>query len=280
MRVRLTLLLLIMLYSTNWASAQKLPRPFNTVKIGTDSFMTRTEVVILDWLGFIADNNFDQTLFPDNKGLSPSAQLIFDDFKHGGNYKYISLHPNRSTPLDIGKLSISTTKAFDELERNDTNYFSLTIPITGISFTQALRFCKWKERLLNIKYPGLHLTVALPSKQVYAMVITNIDSLCNQHCDSCKQYTLNSISSKCHAQIKDKIFKSQGLCLERGDTHWPNKFGLYNIQGNAAEMTSTEGIAMGGSFRHFAWQSHSDQEQHYNEPTDWLGFRYIVTYLK
>jgi hypothetical protein len=42
-------------------------------------------------------------------------------------------------------------------------------------------------------------------------------------------------------------------------------------------MTNEEGIAMGGSFRHFARESFSDKIQEYSKAEDWLGFRYIVT---
>jgi hypothetical protein len=42
-------------------------------------------------------------------------------------------------------------------------------------------------------------------------------------------------------------------------------------------MTSTEGIAMGGSFRQYACECTSDHQQSYIGPQDWLGFRYTVT---
>jgi hypothetical protein len=42
-------------------------------------------------------------------------------------------------------------------------------------------------------------------------------------------------------------------------------------------MTATKGIAMGGSFRHYAFECCRDNQQTYSKPEDWLGFRYIVT---
>jgi hypothetical protein len=42
-------------------------------------------------------------------------------------------------------------------------------------------------------------------------------------------------------------------------------------------MTSTEGIAMGGSFRQTARESYNDKDQKYTKAGDWLGFRFIVT---
>lgn len=72
---------------------------------------------------------------------------------------------------------------------------------------------------------------------------------------------------------------SQGQSLLRVDSYWPTSLGLYGIQGNAAEMTSSKGIAMGGSFRHYAYQSASSEVQNYSDAGDWLGFRYVVTLL-
>ncbi len=41
-------------------------------------------------------------------------------------------------------------------------------------------------------------------------------------------------------------------------------------------MTSTEGVAMGGSFRHTARESYNDKQQIYSKAEEWLSFRYIV----
>lgn len=260
------------------AVAQKKRRPISTAEITPGTYMPIEEVTIKDWINFIVDNDFDTTLFPADEGLSNSAKLVFNDLKKGRDFKYIKLVNNNIAALATGKTVVKPTKKFDDLVNSDTNFFSLIVPITGISFTQAQRFCKWKEYIFRKLYHGHRLTVELPSKEVYAIVITNIDSLCTQHCDSCEQYTLNSISAKCNAQIKNKAIRSQGVCLSRVDAHWPNKYGLYNIQGNAAEMTSTAGIAMGGSFRHYARQSYKDEQQQYTGPADWLGFRYVIRF--
>ena len=63
----------------------------------------------------------------------------------------------------------------------------------------------------------------------------------------------------------------------RVDSYWPNDLGFYNLQGNASEMTNTKGIAIGGSFRHYAIESLNTKKQEYNQPEDWLGFRYMIT---
>ena len=75
----------------------------------------------------------------------------------------------------------------------------------------------------------------------------------------------------------NKMLSTQGLGLEMVDSYFPTTLGLYNLQGNAAEMTEIYGIAMGGSFRQPARESYNDKSQLYHKAQDWLGFRYIVT---
>ena len=71
---------------------------------------------------------------------------------------------------------------------------------------------------------------------------------------------------------KDALNQSIGTHLQSADWFWPDDNGLYNLQGNAAEMTITEGVAMGGSIpRQYARQTFKDDQQLYAGPQDWLG---------
>ena len=149
-------------------------------------------------------------------------------------------------------------------------YFSLNIPVTGISFEQAERFCSWKEKQINTR---LHknLKVALPSPSLYTQIIENRDSF---NIKRCALY--NSKFCNCLVQNKNKEYKHQGKCLMEVMSYWPSNLGIYNLQGNASEMTNIKGIAKGGSFRHYAIDTRNEMEQTYKEPADWLGFRYIL----
>ncbi|WP_375561983.1 formylglycine-generating enzyme family protein [Bernardetia sp. OM2101] len=53
-------------------------------------------------------------------------------------------------------------------------------------------------------------------------------------------------------------------------------FGLYNMFGNVAEMTSEKGIAKGGSFAHTLEECAADKVQTYDSPQAWLGFRCVA----
>ncbi|AFM02549.1 hypothetical protein Fleli_0038 [Bernardetia litoralis DSM 6794] len=60
--------------------------------------------------------------------------------------------------------------------------------------------------------------------------------------------------------------------------HYPKtkQFGLDNLFGNVAEMTSEKGIAKGGSFYHTLEECAADRVQVYDSPQAWLGFRCVA----
>jgi formylglycine-generating enzyme required for sulfatase activity len=56
----------------------------------------------------------------------------------------------------------------------------------------------------------------------------------------------------------------------------PNNFGLYNMIGNVAEMTTQKGLAKGGSFRSSINSFTIRTGFSYNKPQEWLGFRCVA----
>lgn len=64
-------------------------------------------------------------------------------------------------------------------------------------------------------------------------------------------------------------------------SYLPNKYGVYNIYGNVAEMVATEGIAVGGSYADYYEEVvHCNQELSYEAPTRWLGFRSVCEIIE
>jgi formylglycine-generating enzyme required for sulfatase activity len=263
--------------------AQKnLPNIAGTVQIDSGTVMKQTEVTLQEWMGFIVNNNFDESLFPDKSAITPTTQLLFDDLRKQMGAEYIKIvnhvNPRSMMRQNYGEKGVEVGRNFSKLADTDTSYFSLKIPVTGITYEQVQRFCKWKEDVLN-EFKKIKVKVSLPSIEIYKRVITNIDSLAI----SKKCYMLNCRTAKCKEEGKNKkdkaskMMSSQGFALEHVNSYFPTALGLYNLQGNAAEMTDTYGIAMGGSFRQTARESYNDRNQVYKKAEDWLGFRYIVT---
>ena len=57
---------------------------------------------------------------------------------------------------------------------------------------------------------------------------------------------------------------------------YPNDYGLYNMCGNAAEMISEKGIAMGGSWNDYGADVHIKAEATYKGSAPTVGFRPII----
>ena len=255
---------------------------YRTVKISNLSSMDATEVTIKQWVLFIINNDFNSDFFPNPSCISKTTRLLFEDLKKQKDLEYIKIiNNNRLLHENYGTNGFYVTNSFKDIIAKDTNYFSIDIPIVGISFKQAQKFCEWRESVVN-KYKPVKIKVTLPSFEDYKRVNLNKDSLCKPelNCESCRWYQINFFHQKCipsKFSKRDKyMFVNQGQCLLKGDSYWPSTLGLYNIQGNAAEMTSIEGIAVGGSFKHFASQSYNDQTQTYIKEEDWLGFRCLI----
>jgi len=245
---------------------------YGTVSIDNNSSMDATEVTITEWIYFIINNDFNKNFFPDSSGVSNTTRLLFDDLKKQGDFDFIEIVNNTGTLKEnYGTRGFKLTKKFNTIVDSDTNFFSINIPIVGISYTQAIAFCEWRETVVN-KTKLVKVNITLPSIEVYEKVIENRDSINRKNC-----YLQNSLNCNCPEVRKTKANLSQGKYLMRADNYWPSHLGLYCLQGNASEMTSVEGIAMGGSFRDFARQSYKDQKQRYTKPEDWLGFRCLVT---
>lgn len=138
----------------------------------------------------------------------------------------------------------------------------------GVSFAQAKQYCAWREAVLNVNR-AVKLKVGMPDLSVYQLITDYTDSVfvlkkTNKPFCVFNFYHPGGLDAEGFA-------KSGGRALLRVDFFWPTKAGFYNIRGNAAEMTATEGVAFGGSFRHYASESVCTQQ--YARPGDWLGFR-------
>jgi formylglycine-generating enzyme required for sulfatase activity len=176
-------------------------------------------------------------------------------------------------------------------------------PAVGISYEQAIKFCKWRtfvvnlgmymdenklknfEDYLNDSFP-IKLYYRLPTKQEWEMVASG--KLPVQEFP----YGYKDVYTK----WKDKKVRMFN-CLFPGDrpsidsindarftqdikAHYPNSYGTYNMIGNLAEMVSEKGIAKGGSFAHPLDSCKIFLDQHYERPESWLGFRCVAVKLK
>lgn len=161
-------------------------------------------------------------------------------------------------------------------------------PVVGISYEQALLFCKWRtERVkelmcLSKKYGIIDFEYQLPSKQQWEFISNNgLGCFANDGRNEKGQLTSN------HVWVPhDSSEAKKGYNYDNADvtapvySYWKNLFGLYNIIGNVAEMVKEKGISKGGSWRSRLEECRVGNDITYNKPTAWLGFRCVCLVKK
>ena len=169
-------------------------------------------------MGFIVNNNFDASLFPDSTCMTKSEQLVFNDLRRGKDFEYLKVTNNESNRREFGLREVEAVNKFRKLADADTNYFSIDIPVTGITFEQAQKFCKWKEDVIN-EFQKIKVTVSLPPVEVYKRVITNMDTLLK----NCDCHPLNCSTAKLKTTVKDKKSMTQSRGLESVGSYFPTQ---------------------------------------------------------
>ena len=170
-------------------------------------------------------------------------------------------------------------------------------PVVGISYAQAEAYCKWRTEITN-KTAFLNenkikgnpdSTYSFPTKFIYRLPTRREwEYAASAGLDTNKfplgyEKIINKKNLPKIATIESREFlKYYSVEYWPGDVYFgdPNKFGLYNMAGNVAEMTSEEGIAKGGSWHHTLQESYIGKDIHYEGPTNWLGFRCICEMKK
>jgi len=290
----------------------------------SDKFVTdETEILIEEWLeyiyyhdyekiptyinrGFVTEKNItpqereillstqiDPALLPIKEVLNKSSEsYIFTKCKNCGLMKVEGLHGKYLLPVDADSL-----KNKNSLTR--LKYY-LETPVTGISYEQALDFCKWRtivDSLIVIEQKAENspdmdkssklwteycrmrcFRYSLPTPEQFDKINFSLDSnSIRRHYISGFNYR-NSKFSKRHKSSETNLRCGKMPVGAWKFYHPPHTFNGYNVmhtQGNVAEMTTVKGIARGGSYFHYAKDSYPGINNYYSKPEPWLGFRCV-----
>ncbi len=176
-------------------------------------------------------------------------------------------------------------------------------PVIGISLQQADSFCKWRSVVVNqLLYSMDHRkTYDLLEDSVYNFpmkFVYRLPTLAEwEYAASAGDTTENS--SIGFENIKDKnnnytVYTKEISDLNKFDP-WekkfspelpqsvyygkPNKYGIYNMIGNVAELTG-EGNIKGGSYRQYIDSCLISVNVTYSKPNAWTGFRCVCELME
>lgn len=155
-------------------------------------------------------------------------------------------------------------------------------PVVGISYDQAKAFCDWrteavKEMMQRTGMAPVNFAYRLPTQ-------TEWELIANAGYTSKQEKSLRKANKKydgkartCNmkfGQTRKGYYSPAMLAPVR--TYLPNKYKVFNIYGNVAEMVAEPKVAMGGSFLHYYDDIvPTNATLTYDGPQSWLGFRSV-----
>lgn len=164
-------------------------------------------------------------------------------------------------------------------------------PAVGMSYEQAVAFCKWRSDRVNELYfvkenkLKLHpdsnyvfpekVKYRLPTKaewEKYAVVGMDIKTLLKAKKQNHELYNY----------LREEALKETTKSMDVTapvKSYYPDKNGIYNILGNVAEMVQEKGIAKGGSYIHKIEEINPQKDFMYDAPKSYIGFRCVAEYV-
>jgi hypothetical protein len=291
-----------LLLSNLEVAAQSDYEPYGTMYVNDALIADQTEIIVAEWLGYIvsacdtnklrsqqswrrmsaADKQYlTEFRYPDT--LLPT-QTILETLEwrnildSTGNYRLL-----KTDGANSRQIIPVNADYFTSHEKQERLHYLLQLPVTGISYAQALAFCRWRTQIDSMLYQSgwgfAHYVFRLPTVAEFNFM--------NLQCDSTIVKFLRSSSTvswqyrPAGYNYRNVSVKLPGRLSKQNDLHdvWefcPDRRGLYAVQGNAAEMTAREGAACGGSYFHYARESYRYEIQTYEHSERWLGFRCVA----
>jgi formylglycine-generating enzyme required for sulfatase activity len=162
----------------------------------------------------------------------------------------------RDADYELAKPQNQKWKNFDA-QMIETYQKKEEMPVVNISKQAALLYCQWLTEKENGKNREEIVQYRLASKAEW-------------------QYAAGSITSVGKRDMAKGIYSSKKILV--GNRTEPNKYGLYFMCGNVAEMVVDENIAIGGN-----WQNDVKDLSIYNTienaASPIVGFRVLMTYV-
>ncbi len=273
---RVTLLFLCLILSVKSFSKNNVPP--NGIKINDSTYIDETELSILDWNEYYFWNlkMFGEEIAKQKCNINEKLYASSDTTKIYGGY--------------IKRMYFIHIKY-------------QTYPMVGISFQQAMEYCKWRTyrvyEIALIKNKILTAPVNTDAAHIFTVegflngtfkcTIKNssrlkeipiyqfqLPSLQNFEMAEQDAYAKYLKSKKTSVPFPEE--KAKNILMIDVHANYPNKSGIYNLIGNISEFTNMEGVAYGGN-----WTMNEIPEKYilkYTTPNNALGFRCIAIKTK
>jgi len=174
-----------------------------------------------------------------------------------------------------------------------------TYPVVNLSHEAATLYCEWLTEKYNAdpKRNFKKVLFRLPTEQEWEKaasggsslsfypwgdrLIQNGQYMCNFRNLGDEFIKFDTLSKKLYidtlsnAGISFALEDAADITAPVG-SYQPNKYGLYNVCGNVAEMVKEKGVSRGGSWRNTGGDVKIKSRGHYTKSAIDLGFRYFM----
>lgn len=172
-------------------------------------------------------------------------------------------------------------------------------PVVNISKEGAELYCKWlTEKYDSLSNGELKLVFRIPTRAEWLRAVkgTQMRSsytwggpylwnskgqvLANFLRFGAENITLNQETGVLEITTKDvgySFIKDNADVTAPSKSYWPNEFGIYNMNGNVAEMVSDQNIVVGGDWRSPGYDIRNESFKPYTGSSVTVGFRVVVS---
>lgn len=150
-------------------------------------------------------------------------------------------------------------------------------PVVGVSYKQVQGYIAWQTAKTNeaLTQAGINELVGfrLPTKQEWEDLAAK-----EVHAHYAHKFEKQKAKNVEVENFWSVINEGSDFYMVTApvDAFFPNTFGLYNMQGNVAEMVQDKGIVKGGSWRDRKIESPVNKDFSYENPTCYIGFRLVM----
>lgn len=192
------------------------------------------------------------------------------------------------------KQDASYTKLYGSHESYDN------FPVVNISQEAAELYCEWLEKELKSQHgDAFDIEVRLPGRVEWvrasrpknmddaytwggSFLISNTgDNMCNfmrlgaEHIYWDKSAQKYMVKEDLPVSKYSRRIKEMSTGIQAVDAYYANNFGLFNMNGNAAELCA-EGLACGGSWHDTGYDVRCDSAVKFESPNPTIGFRPVL----
>lgn len=213
-----------------------------------DFFICRTEVSNTDYNAFLAD------------------------VKLSGNRQLMDLVQPDTKQWEV----ICSNKAL--VTRYHTQKIYADYPVVNVSYEAAVEYCKWLTEKTNKESSGnVTYEFRLPTRAEWIRAAEgNIHNVAYSWGGPEAYNSKGELLCQCNRTTAHKGLFDMMTYTCPTVSYEANSIGLYNMNGNVAEMISEKGIAVGGSWASKDSEVKNESTMSYQAPSPLIGFRPLV----